>query len=251
MFSASNSPPLTSWDLRMKYLSSSRNPSPPYDLCYDELAIGIYGPAAPITVASWNTPCRRTALIRAYSDFVIRGLGLQTATHYANAEPLKLVVVTYMARRSYSAWPEVQHCNNTHSFFKCEYWQGFGARAIGRTLNNDMDFSRALQQLEKEKFRNGAIVEVRIVDYNKLNFDQQIRMDLETDIMVLNILFSLLFTFVVDWTAWGRSDAQHIHAGPRYAHRDACRRVIKQQTFSQFGSLVRKEICGSFFKKSS
>ena len=187
MFSrgAAESSPLSAWNLRTRYLAAVAAPKKPYRLCFADLAIGIYGPASPITVASWNTPCRRTALIRAYSDFMIRGLGLESSSHYANATPLRTVVVTYMARRSYSSWPEVQHCNDTHSYFKCSFWKGFGSRAIGRTISNDGEFSRALQQLEQQQFRNGASVQVRVVDYNKLNFEEQIRMDLQTDIMVL------------------------------------------------------------------
>lgn len=63
-------------------------------LCFRNAAVGIYGPAAPITVASWNTPCHRTALVRAYSDFVIRGLGLQDQTHYAKETPEKTITIT-------------------------------------------------------------------------------------------------------------------------------------------------------------
>ena len=37
--------------------------------------------------------------MRAYSDFVIRGLGLQEFTHYAQPEPNRTIVITYMARR--------------------------------------------------------------------------------------------------------------------------------------------------------
>ena len=39
------------------------------------------------------------ALVRAYSDFVIRGLGLQEFAHYAQPEPNRTIVITYMARR--------------------------------------------------------------------------------------------------------------------------------------------------------
>jgi hypothetical protein len=30
-------------------------------VCFRELAVGIFGPAAPMTVASWNTPCSRVS----------------------------------------------------------------------------------------------------------------------------------------------------------------------------------------------
>ena len=86
---------LTAWDLRNLYQKKlemkasksllhtqnvEKNSSPSstrYNVCYKQLAIGIYGPAAPITVASWDTPCSHTALVRAYSDYVIRRMNLQ------------------------------------------------------------------------------------------------------------------------------------------------------------------------------
>lgn len=43
---------------------------------------------------------------------------------------------------------------------------------------------RSLRQLEKESFGNGAMVEVRDLDYNLLSWEDQIKNDLETDIMV-------------------------------------------------------------------
>jgi len=65
---AGKRPPLTAWDLKTKYKGGK--------VCYRDLALGIYGPASPITVASWRTPCKHTPLVRAYSDFVIRYLAL-------------------------------------------------------------------------------------------------------------------------------------------------------------------------------
>lgn len=43
---------------------------------------------------------------------------------------------------------------------------------------------RSLKALESEPFGNGAVVEVRDLDYNLLSFEEQIKNDLETDIMV-------------------------------------------------------------------
>lgn len=65
-------PTLDAWNIRQLYGSR-----PDYRVCFRELAVGIYGPASPITVASWETPCSNTALVRAYSDYIIRGLDLQ------------------------------------------------------------------------------------------------------------------------------------------------------------------------------
>eukprot|EP01036_Dinobryon_divergens_P033044 gene33044-42754_t len=146
----SDLPTLTAWDLKHRYPEQPRK-----KVCFKELAIGIYGPAAPITVASWDTPCSHTALVRAYSDFVIRGLGLQEFTHYAQPEPNRTIVITYMARRASKEWPEKKYCNSTGSFFLCHLWAGFGSRALGRMVANDV-----------------------------LTFEEQIKIDLSTDIMV-------------------------------------------------------------------
>jgi hypothetical protein len=68
VFTNSKFPPLNAWDIKQKY--SALPPST--KVCYRQLAFGIYGPASPITVASWRTPCFHTPLVRAYSDYVIR-----------------------------------------------------------------------------------------------------------------------------------------------------------------------------------
>lgn len=47
---------------------------------------------------------------------------------------------------------------------------------------------RSLKQLESESFGNGAVVEVRDVDYNLLGLEEQIKNDLETDVMVRSCL---------------------------------------------------------------
>ena len=93
---------ITAWNLREKY---GNNPNS--RLCFRNAAVGIYGPAAPITVASWGTPCHRTALVRAYSDFVIRGLGLQEQTHYAKETPEKTITITVSKLHL-----SLQRCNN-------------------------------------------------------------------------------------------------------------------------------------------
>jgi len=76
-------PVLDAWDLRTRFghstsaTSSATRSSSPHRVCFRDLTVGIYGPAAPITIHTWETPCRGTALVRAYSDYIIRGLGLQ------------------------------------------------------------------------------------------------------------------------------------------------------------------------------
>ena len=42
----------------------------------------------------------------------------------------------------------------------------------------------ALKALEKEAFENGAVVKVQDMDYNLLSFEEQIKVDLQTDIMI-------------------------------------------------------------------
>ena len=61
--------PLTAWDIAQKYGDKR--------VCFKQLAVAILGAAAPMTVASWDTGCHGVALVRAYADFVVRGLGLQ------------------------------------------------------------------------------------------------------------------------------------------------------------------------------
>jgi hypothetical protein len=147
-------------------------------------ALGIYGPAAPVTVASWDTPCTKTALVRAYSDYVIRGLGLQGLTHYAQDTPSDTLVVTYMARRPSKEWPEKKYCDSQNSFFLCELWEGFGERRLGRMVSNDAAVVAALKGLESQKIGNAKKIVVQDVDYNVLTFEEQIKTDLNTDIMI-------------------------------------------------------------------
>lgn len=160
-------------------------------VCFKELAVGIYGPAAPITVASWDTPCSKTALVRAYADYVIRGLGHDVVmdTHYAQKKPLDFVTITYMARRPSAQWPERKYCDDEKSFFVCKLWDKFGQRALGRMIRNDDEFVENLKLLETngvtdEKTGRHIKVKFNNVDYNVLSFEEQIRTDLKTDIMI-------------------------------------------------------------------
>jgi len=174
---------LTAWDLRQRFGKTA----PGKRVCFRDLAVGIYGPASPVTVASWDTPCKRTALVRAYSDFVLRGLGLQEQSHYAQAAPSDVVRVTYMSRRPSKEWPERKYCDSERSFFLCSLWEHFGERRLGRMIKNDKEVVAALKGMEKEIFQQGGRsvrVEVRDVDYNVLSFEQQISTDLQTDIMI-------------------------------------------------------------------
>jgi hypothetical protein len=171
---------MTAWDLRQRF----KETPPGKRVCFRNLAIGIYGPAAPMTVASWDTPCKRTALVRAYSDYVIRGLQLQGRTHYARATASDTVVVTYMARRPSKEWPEKKYCDSKNSFFLCELWRDFGERRLGRMIRNDAEVVAALKGLQGQRIGNAKTIIVQDVDYNILSFEEQIATDLATDVMI-------------------------------------------------------------------
>jgi hypothetical protein len=171
---------MTAWDLRQRF----KDTPPGKKVCFRNLAIGIYGPAAPMTVASWDTPCKHTALVRAYSDYVIRGLQLQGRTHYASATASDTVVVTYMARRPSKEWPEKKYCDSQNSFFLCELWRDFGERRLGRMIHNDAEVVAALKGLQGQKIGNAKTIVVQDVDYNILSFEEQIATDLATDVMI-------------------------------------------------------------------
>jgi hypothetical protein len=139
-----------------------------------------------LAVASWNTFCSRTALVRAYADFVIRGLQLQSESHYAKAAPEDTVTITYMARRAYSEWPEKKFCNDTNSYFKCKHWEKMGMRKIGRMIKNDQAIVEAFKSFTHHE-KNGKTIKVVFndADFNKhKTFRDQIAMDLKTDILV-------------------------------------------------------------------
>lgn len=178
---------MSAWALKNRFGKQGKQGGEEYRVCFKSLAVGIYGPAAPITVASWDTPCSKTALVRAYSDFIIRGLDLQGVSHYAKREPSNIVQITYMSRRPSREWPEKKFCNDTHSFFLCQYWSGpnaLGSRSLGRMVQNDAEVVRGLRSLQDEVFSNGAKVVLTEADYNELSLEQQIETDMHTDIMV-------------------------------------------------------------------
>ena len=170
--------PLTAWDLRQKY--GDKN------VCFKRAAVAILGAAAPITVASFNTQCAASSVVRAYSDYVIRGLGLAPKTRYDGRRSLDptRVVVTFLARRSQGAWPELRFCDSETSFFDCKMLEHLGIRKLGRSVRNDKDVVAALRALEKRDFANGARVVVQDVDYSELSFEDQISINLDTDVMV-------------------------------------------------------------------
>lgn len=213
VFSSPKHQTLTAWDLRNLHGKDTER-----RVCFKKLAINIYGPAAPITVASWNTPCSKTALVRAYSDYVIRGLNLQASTHYASPTPSKKIVVTWMARRASSEWPEKRFCDSVNSFFDCKLWESFGIRSLGRMVQNDKEIVAELKKLESNVYANGAQVVFQDVDYNLLSFEEQIKVDLQTDVMVgphgaglMHNIFMRDRAVLVELSVDGSGGLRHFH----------------------------------------
>lgn len=173
VFNDREHPPLTAWDLSRKY--GNKN------VCFKTAAIAILGAAAPVTVASWDSNCRSTPLVRAYADFVARALELQGVNRHRDP---KSVTVTYTARRASVSWPEKSFCDSRASYFDCKLLEHLGTRKLGRMVKNDGAVLAALKQLEKQDFPNGARVTVREADFNMLDLKQQIEIDRTTDVMI-------------------------------------------------------------------
>ena len=245
VFSSPKHQTLTAWDLRNIHGKDTNR-----RVCFKKLAINIYGPAAPITVASWNTPCSRTALVRAYSDYVIRGLNLQSLTHYMAAVPSKKVVVTWMARRASSEWPEKRFCDSKNSFFDCVLWDSFGIRSLGRMVQNDHELVTALKGLEKETYVNGAQVVFQDVDYNLLSFEEQIKVDLQTDVMVgphgaglLHNIFMRDRAVLVELSVDGSGGLRHFHNlahwyGRRYVNLTPSNPVRVEALYKELAQII-------------
>ena len=178
-------PAMTAWDLRNQYGKNKRGElDPKRRICYKQLAVGVIGAASPICTISFDTKCTHTSLIRAYSDFMIRGMNLQSLTHYAKASPEQTIMITFMARRASALWPEKRYCSNNASYFKCELWAEWGVRSHGRMVRNEQEI---LDKLRQELASDSSIT-IRDVDYNVLSFEEQIKLDLSTDIMVLYVM---------------------------------------------------------------
>ena len=174
-------PAMTAWDLRNRYGRNKHGQlDPARRVCYKQMAVGIIGAASPICTISFDTRCSHTSLVRAYSDFMIRGMNLQALSHYAKPTPDQTVVITFMARRASALWPEKRYCSSNSSFFKCELWADWGVRSHGRMVRNEQDI---LDRLRRE-FSVDSSITIRDVDYNVLSFEEQIKLDLSTDIMV-------------------------------------------------------------------
>mmetsp|Transcript_27880 Transcript_27880/g.66394 ORF Transcript_27880/g.66394 Transcript_27880/m.66394 type:complete len:697 (+) Transcript_27880:173-2263(+) len=169
------SPPMTAWDMKMKWGNQR--------VCFRKAVIGIFGPACPMTIMDRETTCYSSPLFRAYSDFIVRGLGLQQHTLMAWEKPSKQVVVNYMARRSSVIWPERNYCDDR--FFVCKEWAHLQMRKIGRVIKNDKEVVDALKDLERRGgFADGRVMVLVEADYNGIPLEEQLKIDVQTDVMV-------------------------------------------------------------------
>lgn len=165
--------PLTAFEIARRFGSKR--------VCFKNLAVAILGAAAPMAVASWDTPCRGVALVRAYADFVVRGLGLQNVNKGRQRQDVN---VTYAARRASVQWPEKAFCDTANSYFDCEQLNHLQMRKLGRMVRNDNAVVAGLRKLEAMSFPNGARVKVREVDFSLLSFEEQIAIDATTDVLI-------------------------------------------------------------------
>jgi hypothetical protein len=251
---------MTAWDLKKRFEHSSPGKK---NTCFRKLVVGIYGPASPLTVASWDTGCKGSPMVKAYSDFVIRGMGLQHLSHYAEPEPSKEIHITFMARRSSSEWPEKRYCDDKNSFFLCEIWKNWGLRSLKRTVRNEDVLLKGLKNLENETFANGAKIKIADLDYNLLSFEDQIKIDLRTDIMVRFFSYSsccnyfaflfdkylcfllIVFKFVLfllDRPPWCWAYAFVVYERQSRFSRVVCGRIFCKSPLSQYGILVWPQI---------
>ena len=163
-----------------------------------------------------ETKCTSSPLVRAYSDYVIRGMGFQKYTHMALEKRNIAVVLNWMSRRSSVKWPERAYCDDrSHSItplcllhmmaifvfgiskriylnlisygrhFVCSEWGHLGDRKIGRVVKNDKEVVAMLRGLESEKFEGDRVLVFVEADYNLLPFEDQIRLDVQVSQSVL------------------------------------------------------------------
>jgi hypothetical protein len=212
VFDGGQHPPLTAWDIAQRY---GKVPSQK-QLCFSEFALSITGPAAPITLAGFPTDCFGGATVRAYADFMIRGLGLQDKTLYANRfgsapdhtkKKKDRYNIMFVTRRPSVVWPERAYCSDSEgtdgSFFKCRDWEHrSGNRPLERMVDNEDEVLAALEVLaaeltttdddeeqqqgegEGEGGGGGHEVTVTVADFNVMPFKEQVLAVLEADVMI-------------------------------------------------------------------
>tara|TARA_B110000444_G_scaffold240900_1_gene256719 strand:- start:4551 stop:7082 length:2532 start_codon:yes stop_codon:yes gene_type:complete len=166
-------PALTAWDLRAKYGAGR--------VCFDNLIVGIYGPASPFCIMKTDTHCERSPLLRSYADFIIRGTRLHHHAVAADANRSHTLRVTWMARRSPVPWPERVFCDDR--YFSCTMF-AYSDRHLGRVVKNNEAVVDGLRATARDTVLPGRALVFTETDYNALPFREQLAHTLETDILV-------------------------------------------------------------------
>ncbi len=166
-------PALTAWDLRAKYGTGR--------VCFDNLIVGIYGPASPFCIMKTDTHCERSPLLRSYADFIIRGTRLHHHAVAADANRSHTLRVTWMARRSPVPWPERVFCDDR--YFSCTMF-AYSDRHLGRVVKNNEAVVDGLRATARDTVLPGRALVFTETDYNALPFREQLAHTLETDILV-------------------------------------------------------------------
>lgn len=167
-------PALSAWDLRAKYGTGR--------VCFDNLVVGIYGPASPFCIIKYDTHCEGSPLLRSYAHFVIRGLRLHDhVIAAAEAQRSRALRVTWMARGSPVPWPERVFCDDR--YFPCALF-AYGDRHLGRVVRNNAEVVDGLHALARNTTVAGRALVFTETDYNTLPFRKQLAHTIATDILV-------------------------------------------------------------------
>ena len=90
-------------------------------------------------------------------------------------------------------WPEKAFCDTARSFFDCSLLNHLQTRKLGRMIKNDAAVAAGLKAKLSNRgggggggaaFANRARVEVRDVDFSTLSFEEQLLVDVTTDVMI-------------------------------------------------------------------
>ena len=148
----------TAWEMRTEKAA-----------CYSKVIVGIYGPASPLTLINTRSDCFRSPLVRAYGRWAWASFDLSPPLQQEQNRTRLL----WMSRLASVIWPERAYCDDR--YFRCEDWGHLNIRVIGRVLSNDAEVVAALAA-RSELNVSGA-------DFNKLPFEEQVRLVAGTDIL--------------------------------------------------------------------
>jgi protein O-GlcNAc transferase len=165
---------LTAWEVKDKYGGKR--------VCFKQAIVGVYGPASPFCIMATDTGCQSSPLMRAYSDFVTRGMDLARYTYNVHKKPSPVVVINWMARRSSVKWPERTFCDE--HYFKCNLFQHLKERSLSRVVTNDKECVQHLKKVAEDTKVDGKVLFFIDADYNLLPFEMQMRYNLMTDILI-------------------------------------------------------------------